>query len=486
MPKAIAYEWSQTATHLSLVLRIPYLKAALQPQGSQSLSVVLTSCYLRVCRHPLLLELDLWGDVSFQAASITPGKDTLSIVVPKSKEGFWGAVAAGSNPQLQQQEIKERRRVALAAYADWQEQIQQQRIAARHRRKEEQQRQLWRQQKEQREWHQQQKDMQVQQVLQQLKDDSEVSAVLSNVSSDCCDSKEALPSEPKRVDKSCFLQDCSDTENGQGTQAPSPKSQLSQQCDHEGSDRSSSRDRSTDGGHEGHPQMAAAYECEAQEAGRREAAAAVKAASAPAAPVGGPVLHRAVPVDRLHASEVTDMDAARSSAPGAAAAESPAAAECTTINISFGSRRANKAPARGPRAPPLPRTAAPVSNNVSSRKRPGDLSRLQQNSPRWLQCKAARLLLGGDAAAAAETYTVALQLQRQLQKQQHQLPVLKALCCRSLAWLAMGENVKVCLEAAAHAGSICPLASNVPSTAAAAAEGASAGEHPQTRRSPTS
>ncbi|KAL8432756.1 hypothetical protein ACSSS7_004380 [Eimeria intestinalis] len=443
MPKTIAYEWSQTATHLSLLLRMPHLKPKpAQRQPEEQLSVVLTSCFLRVCRHPFLLELDLWGDVAFTAATILPSKDSFSIVVPKSKEGFWGAVAAVSNPQLQPADIKERRELALAAYAEWQQQLHEKRVAERQARQDQQQKLVWDQQRQQREWQQQQKDLQVQQVLKQLEDDDEQSPRAANhgaaakhdVAAETAADAEAkqLPAEvgqlPEHKDeKIVFIGDSSDAESEKNSSTLTRKEPGSPCPPREAPDDSLLHI-------EVENRSCSSNQKQAEEGLQSKPA---EEAVAELLPVQQSYDGATVIAQKdINATLVTVRDTAFS------------ATECKTIKLSFGARRPNRVPARGPRAPPLPQAAAAPSRSSNHlRDRPGDLARLRQSSPQWLQSKALRLLSGGDPAAAADAYTASLEA---LPQPPHQLSVAKILCGRSLAWLANGDNQKAlsdCSEA---------------------------------------
>ncbi|KAL8450703.1 hypothetical protein Emed_002341 [Eimeria media] len=430
MPKSIAYEWSQTATHLSLLLRMPYLKPKpTQRQPEEQLSVVLTCCFLRVCRHPLLLELDFWGEVEYKAATVSPARDTLSIVVQKSKEGFWDSVAASSNPQLRPADIKERRELALAAYAEWQQQLHQQRVAERRARQEQQQKLIWEQQRQQREWQQQQKDLQVQQVLKQLEDENEPPSSVA-----CCEpaatpqaaSKTAHDAAPKvggsvegKSEKIVFIEDVSDTEPEIESSTPT-RNELDPSCapqEDPGNSLSHTEEaeiRSCSGSHqqaEAASQSNTAEKAEAEPHPEQQSFDDVKDAAQ----------------EDFSKMPVTVPDTAFS------------ATDCKTIKLSFGARRPNRVPARGPRAPPLPQAASAFNRSSDLRDKPGDLARLQQRSPQWLQSKALRLLSGGDPAAAADAYTAALEA---LPQPPHQLSAAKILCGRSLARLANGDNQK--------------------------------------------
>lgn len=423
MPATIAYEWSQTATHLSLVLRIPHLKGALREvQKNKALSIVLASCYLRVCYPPSLLELDLFGDVAFQAASISRGKETLNILVPKAHEGFWDSIAAVSNPLLTPCKTEERRRLALAAYAEWQKQQQQQRMNAQQNRREQQQQHFWRQQKEQREWQQLQKDIQVQQVLQQLQGET---ATAVNA-----DRKPAANKKPSALETSLPLNE-SDNPAKQTDDLPSILD--IQQKNHEDFTGSRSRESSTD--------KSASQQQELTQNALEMPSFSNTGPAEPSAVLQEKFKRKSDAVGSSLQEQVGPLkntlcfDEARELALTAAPAR-----HCRTVNVSFGARRPNRAPARGPRGPPIPHSDTTLNSGMGHRKRQGDLARLQQNSPVWLQAKAARLLAGGDAVAACETYSMVIQL-----KQQHQdrLFVIKALSGRSLACLANGENEQV-------------------------------------------
>ncbi|OEH73673.1 hypothetical protein cyc_04444 [Cyclospora cayetanensis] len=430
MPNTIAYDWSQTATHLSLHLRIPSLKADLkQQQQCPTLSITLASCYLRVCRHPWILELDLWGDVDYKSAKVTPGTDSLSIMVPKLHEGFWGSVSAVSNPALQQHEIRERRRIAVAAYTEWQEQQQQKRSAARHTRKEEQQRRVWKQRKEQREWHEHQKAMQARHVLEQLQDDV---ATTCGRSSECSTAEGASLYAHHRVEKPTSCQKYTEADVSHEMSSSSMKKQL-HAYHAQRIENSRSGCEWTD--HKNQPPPATKYDADSSEINNNESTESVQNVETPN------VLCEAFircppeqPTSHTGRTETVDNSAC-------VAEDHGRPASCTTVSVSFGARRPNRIPARGPREPPLPNSTAVISNSTMCREKPGDLPRLQQTSPEWLHSKATRLLLGGDPAAAAEAYGITLRLKGPHTYQP--LVVAKAFCGRSLAWLAMGENEKL-------------------------------------------
>ncbi|KAL8424289.1 hypothetical protein Efla_002907 [Eimeria flavescens] len=439
MPKTIVYEWSETATHLSLLLRVPSLKPkSRQRQPVEPLSVILTSCFLRVCRAPLLLELDLWGDVCFRAATISSGAETIFIVVPKSEEGLWESVAAVSNPQLQPAEIAERRRLALAAYAEWQQELRDKRVAKRHAHHEQQQKLLWQQQQQQREWHKQQKDLQVQQVLQQLDEEEQPASRGPHYEAEAAlgertDENEGVAEVP-------CIEELSDAELEKQISSSSQATEPQPLVLPNGPVSSSTAFPAI---HDALPEEEV-FEGK-QVADHETSAAAAAAAARPVTPRGlQPSARDATdepkrPVELLRAVE--GVAEAHSSKARAGVINAPlSATQCTTISVSFAPRRPNRVPARGPRAPPLPKAAASLNTNANLREKPGDLSRLQQKSPRWLQSKAARLLSGGDAASAAETYTASLRSVQQ--KEQQHLLVAKILCGRSLAWLALGECQK--------------------------------------------
>lgn len=430
MPITIAYEWSQTATHLSLRLSIPPLKADLRHRQSEKLSVVVASCHLRVCCHPWLLELDFWGDVAFRSATVTPGAGCLTIFVPKVEEGLWDSLTAVSSPE-QQHDIRERRRSSLAAYAQWQEQLQQQRIAARDARKQQQQKHIWRQQQEQREWHEYQKSMQVQQVLDQLPEESEQSAL-------CRDTQEAT-SSPLADDQTWENKLHGFCEAEITTDSCSSQEGVQHFQEHvdAGLVADSSAASSPNGTVGGKQSAAVGFNDKAYAKKRNEEAQAKTPVPTPAtrpeacteqtsnlAPLNKELV-RAFSYGQLAVPEVHPIN------------PSP----CTKIKVSFAARRPNKAPARGPLAPPLPQTEQDLGRDIYNRDKPEDLSRLQESSPLWLHSKATRLLIGGDTAAADETYSLILQ-----PSQSHtiyRLVYIKALCGRSLARLASGVAQKV-------------------------------------------
>ncbi|KAL8271150.1 hypothetical protein Esti_004918 [Eimeria stiedai] len=483
MPKTIPYEWSQTATHLSLLLRMPHLKPKpTQRQPEEQLSVVLTSCFLRVCRHPLLLELDFWDEVAFKAASILPSKGSLSIVVPKSKEGFWGSVAAVSNPQLQPAHIKERRGLALAAYAEWQQQLREQRVAALQARQDQQQKLVWDQQRQQRAWHQQQKDLQVQQVLKQLEDDDEPPlgvadcrpAPVHETTADATADARAIAlaakvgGTPTQEDgKIVFIDDFSDTELGKRqktNQVTSTRKEPDSPCAPQEAAGDSllhleeAENRNWSGSHrqaEASPQSKtdAAARSRGKSCGFRETADAAEAEAQPEQQSFEGLTE--IARKDLSTTPVTVPDAAFS------------LTECKTIKLSFGARRPNRVPARGPRAPPLPHAALASTGRPNSRDKPGDLARLQQSSPQWLQSKALRLLCGGDPAAAADAHTAALQA---LPQPPHQLSAAKILCGRSLAWLADGNYRKVLADCSEALGMLQEVQMREEAAAAAAGQ----------------
>ncbi|KAL8445891.1 hypothetical protein Emag_004970 [Eimeria magna] len=463
MPISIAYEWSQTATHLSLLLRMPHLKPKpTQRQPDEQLSVVLTSCFLRVCRHPLLLELDFWGDVDFKAATISPSKDSLSICVPKSKEGFWGSVAAISNPQLQPADIKERRELALAAYAEWQQLLQAQRIAERRARQEQQQKLVWDQQRQQREWQQQQKDLQVQQVLKELEDDDEPSlsvascgrAAAPQAALETADDAAAKAlaadvggTKEQKDEKIVLFEDFTD-KSEENSSTPARK-----ELDSQSTPQEDLRDSPL------HTEEVENTSCSGSHQLAEAALQSKTAEKAEAEPNAEQLLSDG-------AKEAAQKDF--STTPVTVPETTFCATECKTVKLSFGARRPNKVPARGPRAPPLPQAASAFSGSRPNlRDKPGDLARLQQSCPQWLQSKALRLLLGGDPAAAADAYTASLEA---LPQPSHQLSAAKILCGRSLAWLAIGDYQKVLADCAKALGVLQEVQMQEDAAAAAAGQ----------------
>ncbi|CDJ52824.1 hypothetical protein, conserved [Eimeria brunetti] len=442
MPNTIAYEWSQTAADISLRLRIPSLKADLrQRQRDRQLSVTVAKCYLRVCWHPWLLEIDLWGDVAFRSATVTPGVDCLTIIVPKVEEGLWGSLTAASNPQLLHN-IRERRRAALAEHAEWQEQLQQQRIAAREARKQQQQKHVWRQQQEQREWHQRQKEIQVQEVLRQLPEESRPPAK-------CGETQDASP-RPLVNDQTW----------GHKLQGPSEsESKKNEWSSKEGRQQPQERVE---------PSVAAAIGKDSCRNGTmgEEKNTVVDCDSRASTLYINKETTFETPVSALAAQNEDCME--QNSFPGGCSIDLDAfpckdlvgapthaqlavthvqavnPAPSMTIKVSFAAKRPNNLPARGPLAPPLPQTDPDLGKQICTREKPEDLSKLQEASPTWLHSKATRLLIGGDAAAAEETYNIILELSQR--QSLHRLVCIKALCGRSLARLASGANKKALLD----------------------------------------
>ncbi|CDJ30200.1 uncharacterized protein EMH_0026800 [Eimeria mitis] len=426
-----------TVTHISLVLRIPSLKADLrQRHRDRQLSVIVASCYLRVCWHPWLLEVDFWGDVAFRSATVIPGVDCLTITVPKVEEGLWGSLTAVGNAQLHQ-DIRERRRIALAEYAEWQDQVQKQRIAARDARKQQQQKHIWRQQQEQREWCKRQKDIQVQQVLQQLHDDTgqpvEFEKTQEKPPRPIAD-REAWEHKLKCICEPETTTDASSTHEGrQQLQAfvdPCPAAGLSED--------------SCNIGTLGEKQNTVVnYDDEASTSEGKEGPQARTVAPTTASQGGARMKETSdSPVSKsLVASADKGLTgASNDSQPAQLGIQSVKLLPSTKIKVSFAARRPNKAPARGPLVPPLPQSEPDIGRQICTREKSKDLSRLQESSPPWLHSKATRLLIGGDAAAADETYSLILQpTQRETL---HRMFYIKALCGRSLARLASGHTKK--------------------------------------------
>lgn len=441
MPNTIAYTWSQTPTQLSLRLRIPSLKADLhQLQRSTQLSVVVAICYVRVCWHPWVLELDLWDDVVFQSAKVIPGAECLTITVPKAQKGLWGSVAATSNPRLQQNDIRQRRQRAIADYTQWQEQLNRARVGARDALKEAQQKRLWKQQKEQREWQQRQKSLQVEQVLQQIEDDERTTPEQE---------KAKVSNSHKCVDYQVTDIEIHGIPEPQGMQTPQSAQGKSKQSQN-GVDpcliASWCEDANKDCDSE--CKLGASVTVDSSFSSTNSNAALQadpKTAADSAMTYGTNERKRNAPVD-LSAGQIACGELLSESVPGlallaATEAHTTQPVSCTKVRVSFGPRRPNRVPARGPRVPPLPHTGPDLRCGGTHRSTPNDLSRVLQTSPHWLQSKAARLLMCGDVAAAAEAYATILQLAQQ--HSQHRLVIVKALCGRSLARLALGENREV-------------------------------------------
>ncbi|CDJ56865.1 hypothetical protein, conserved [Eimeria maxima] len=443
MPNTIAYQWSQTVTHLSLRLRIPFLKGNLQQeQRDRQLSVILASCYLRVCWPPWLLEIDFWGDVAFRSATVTPGVECLTIIVPKAEEGMWGSLTAASNPKLQQN-ITERRQLSLAAYTEWQEQLQQQRIAAREARKQQQQKHVWRQEQEQREWHKRQKEIQVQQVLEQLPDSGWKPPSCTETHDDA---NRPLDGD-QAWEKVQELSEANTTEDASGSREGRQELQARGDACHapvlgEGSYCSVTLGEEEDSivaydGKQDDEAGKAQVETSIPPGSTQRGAGFLQAsrctsdeALSTASISTDPVLcgHRAQPISSTNKNVAL---------PEVHLPVQP----CTKVKVSFAARRPNRVPARGPLPAPLPKAELDLARDICTREKPEDLCRQQEANPAWLHSKATRLLISGDAAAADEAYSLILHPAKH--HCLHRLAFIKALSGRSLARLSLGDAEKV-------------------------------------------